>query len=444
MNKRKAILLSLSAFILVASSYVVPQLRHSSKDLPNPRSIDANSLASVPPVEVAIRTFQERIKQNPQDGVSYAMLGEQYSRQARETGDVSDYQRAEKSLNRSLDLLPNYAPAEIALASIYYAQHEFGRSLELAEQVYQSNYKNTQARIIVADSYLSLGQYQKAEKIYNELGDANATPPLLARLANLDELKGDSDQALMLMRRAAGETLQSGGTRETTAWYLLRVGDIHYNRGEIEEAGEFYKASLRVFDDYYLAYAGLGKVRAAEGKYDEAIAYYQKAVNIIPQPDFLAALGDLYTVTSQPEQAKIQYETVEYIGKLAAINEQVYNRQLANFYSDHDIKLDEALQLALKELKDRKDIYGYDAAAWAYYKNEKYQEAGEMMDHALAMGTQDARLFYHAGMIAHALHQDQQARQYLQKGLAINPHFSVLFAGQAQKTLLSIQRKATK
>jgi tetratricopeptide (TPR) repeat protein len=444
MNKRKVILLSLSVFILVAFSYFVPQLRDSSKDLPNPRSIDGNSLASVPPVEVAITTFQERIKQNSKDAVSYAMLGEQYSRQARETGDVSGYQRAEKALNQSLDLLPNYAPAETALASIYYAQHEFERSLELAEQVYQSNYKNAQARIIVADSYLSLGQYQKAEKIYNELGDANATPPLLARLANLDELKGDSDQALMLIRRAAGETLQSGGTRENAAWYLLRVGDIYYNRGEIGEAGEFYEASVRVFDDYYLAYAGLGKVSAAEGNYNEAIAYYQKAVNIIPQPDFLAALGDLYTVTGQPEEAQIQYETVEYIGKLAAINKQVYNRQLANFYSDHDVKLDEALRLALNELKDRKDIYGYDAAAWAYYKNGKFQEAQDMMDRALAMGTQDARLFYHAGMIAHALHDDQQARQYLQQGLAINPHFSVLFANQAQQTLLSIQETVTK
>ncbi|HKF95260.1 MAG TPA: tetratricopeptide repeat protein, partial [Gammaproteobacteria bacterium] len=388
--------------------------------------------------EVAIRTFQERIKQNPKDAVSYAMLGEQYSRQARETGDVSGYQRSEKALHQSLDLLPNYAPAETALASIYYAQHEFSRSLELAAGVYQSNYKNAQARIIVADSYLSLGQYQDAEKIYNELGDTNVTPPLLARLANLDELKGNSDQALRLIRRAAGETLQSGGTRENAAWYLLRVGDIYYNRGEIKEAGEFYEAALRVFDDYYLAYAGLGKVRAAEEKYDEAIAYYQKAVNIIPQPDFLAALGDLYIVTGQPEQAKMQYETVEYIGKLAAINQQVYNRQLANFYSDHDVRLEEALKLALNELKDRKDIYGYDAAAWAYYKNGKYQEAQDMMDHALAMGTQDARLFYHAGMIAHALHQDEQARQYLQKGLAINRHFSVLFAEQAQKTLLSI------
>lgn len=444
MNKRQAILLSLFVFLFVISSYIVAAYRGSPRDLPNPKSIDGNMLASVPPVEVAIQTFQYRIQQNPKDAVSYTLLGEQYSRQARETGDVSGYQRAEEALHQSLELLPDYAPAKTALASIYYAQHEFDRSLNLAEQVYESSYKNAQARIIVADSYLSLGQYEQAETIYNELSDTSLTPPLLARLANLAELRGDSDQALLLIRRAAGDTLRSGGTKENAAWYLLRVGDIYFNRGEIQEAGEFYEASLRVFDDYYLAYAGLGKIRAAEGKYQEAIIYYQKAVDIIPQPDFLAALGDLYMVTGQPEQAKIQYDTVEYIGKLAAINKQVYNRQLANFYADHDLQLKQALQLALTELEDRKDIYGYDTAAWAYYKNGKFDEAQQMMHRALEMGTQDARLFYHAGMIAHALHKDQQARIYLEQALEINLHFSVLFAEQAQQTLLSIQQTATK
>jgi tetratricopeptide (TPR) repeat protein len=444
MSKRKAIFLSLSVVILLASSYVATARQGSSKDLPDPETIDGHTLASVPPVEVAIKTFQNRIKQNPNDAVSYKLLGEQYSRQARETGDVSGFRRAEAALNQSLDILPNYAPTETALASIYYSQHEFSRSLDLAQQVYESNYKNRQARIIMADAYLSLGQYQQAETIYNELGNANVTPPLLARLANLAEIKGDSDRALQLIRRAADETLKSGGTQENAAWYLLRVGDIYFNRGEIQNAGEFYEASLRVFDNYYLAYAGLGKVRAAEGKYDEAIRYYQKAVNIIPQPEFLAALGDLYMVTGQPAQAKIQYDTVEYIGKLAAINKQVYNRQLANFYSDHNVKADEALHLALREFKDRKDIYGYDTAAWAYYKNGKFKEAQDSMGHALALGTQDARLFYHAGMIAHALHNEEQARQYLEQALAINSHFSILFAEEAQKTLQSLQQTATK
>jgi tetratricopeptide (TPR) repeat protein len=444
MNKRKTFLSLLSIFILIAVSQIYGAYFNSTRDLPNPKNIDGSRLATVPPVEVAIETFQNRIKKDPNDAVSYTLLGDQYMRQARETGDVSGYQRAEQALKQALDMLPHYLPAQISLASVYYARHEFTRALDLAQEVYENSNQNAQARIIVADSYLSLGKYQEAEAIYNELGDANITPPILARLANLAELQGNSDKALRLIRRAGGDALRSSGTKEHAAWYLLRVGDIYYNRGEIKNAGEFYKASLRVFDYYYLAYAGLGKVRAAQGKYDEAIEYYEQAVNIVPQPEFLAALGDLYIVSGQPAQAKIQYDTVEYIGKLAALNEQVYNRQLANFYSDHDLKLDAALDLALAELRVRQDIYGYDAAAWAYYKNGKFNEAQEMMNHAMALATRDARLYYHAGMIAYALHNDQQARHYLEQALAINPHFSVLFVEQVHKTLQSLHPTATK
>jgi tetratricopeptide (TPR) repeat protein len=201
---------------------------------------------------------------------------------------------------------------------------------------------------------------------------------------------------------------------------------------------------LRVFDDYPLALAGLGKVRAAEGKYEEAIALYQRAVNIVPQPDFLAALGDLYLTTDRPELAEIQYETVETIGTLAALNEQIYNRQLANFYSDHNRNVEEALQLALAELESRKDIYGYDAAAWAHYNNGNYNEAQALITHALAPGTRDATLFYHAGMISLSLGNKTQARLYLDEALAINPHFSILFADEAREILLTLQNTATK
>ncbi|HEX9839557.1 MAG TPA: tetratricopeptide repeat protein, partial [Anaerolineales bacterium] len=161
-------------------------------------------------------------------------------------------------------------------------------------------------------------------------------------------------------------------------------------------------------------------------------------------PDFLAALGDIYMLTDQPDEAQLQYKTVEYIGKLAALNKQIYNRQLANFYSGHDLHVKEALRLALAELESRKDIYGYDAAAWAYYRNGKFAEAQSLMDQAMALGTRDAYLYYHAGMIALQLGDEAQAREYLEQALEINPHFSILYVQEARRTLERLQAMETK
>jgi tetratricopeptide (TPR) repeat protein len=182
----------------------------------------------------------------------------------------------------------------------------------------------------------------------------------------------------------------------------------------------------------------LGEVSAARGRLGEAIEYYIRAIEIIPQPEFLGALGDLYSIQGEHTLARRQYEMVELIGNLDPINRRVYNRQLANFYSDHDLRPEEALRLALRELEVRKDVFGYDAAAWAYYKNGRLEEAQEMINEAMELGTRDATLHYHAGMIAFARGELAAAKRLLSEALAINPFFDPLQAQAAGATLESL------
>jgi hypothetical protein len=87
-----------------------------------------------------------------------------------------------------------------------------------------------------------------------------------------------------------------------------------------------------------------------------------------PFPEYASALGDLYTTLGRTEEASKQYALVEYIGRLNTLNRVVYNRELASFYADHDMKLEDALALARSESEIRHDIYGYDILAWALYK----------------------------------------------------------------------------
>ncbi len=145
--------------------------------------------------------------------------------------------------------------------------------------------------------------------------------------------------------------------------------------------------------------ASLAQVRAAQKKYDEALDLYRKAVAILPMPEYIAALGDVYRKMGRSEEARKQYELVEYIGKLSALNKALYNRELAYFYADHDIKIKEGLELAQHELDYRRDIYAYDVLAWNLYKNGQSEKAGEAIREALKLNTKDAKLFYHAGMI---------------------------------------------
>ena len=203
-----------------------------------------------------------------------------------------------------------------------------------------------------------------------------------------------------------------------------------------------YEAALKDFGGYYLALAAMGDVFAAQGKYEKAIDYYGKSVDVIPMPTTLATLGDLYTKVGDTQEARLQYDTVEIIAKLGAANGVIYNRELARYYADHDINLNKALKLARAEIKVRKDIYGYDTLAWVLFKNGHLDEAAEAMADALRLGTQDADLYYHAGMIHHGLGEYEQAREYLDRALALNSQFSVLQADVARATRDNLVRES--
>jgi tetratricopeptide (TPR) repeat protein len=179
----------------------------------------------------------------------------------------------------------------------------------------------------------------------------------------------------------------------------------------------------------------MGQVRATQKRYAEAIEFYQKAIAILPMPDYAAAVGDIYATIGRVEQAKRQYELVEYIGRLSALNQILYNRELAYFYADHDIKPKEALELAQRELDYRRDIYAYDVFAWSLYRNGKFAEARSRIQEALKLGTKDAKILFHAGMIHQALGEKEKAKEFLACALAINSQFHILLAEKAAETL---------
>ena len=156
-------------------------------------------------------------------------------------------------------------------------------------------------------------------------------------------------------------------------------------------------------------------------------------------PEYIAALGDVYSKIGRSDEARKQYELVEYIGKLSALNKALYNRELAYFYADHDVKLKEGLELARRELEYRRDIYAYDVLAWNLHKNNQSEEAGAAIREALKLNTKDARLFYHAGMIYHRLGDKQKAREYLSRALETNPHFHIFSAENAARTLKELE-----
>jgi len=443
MTYRKIILVMIMALIIVGGSRGWSLIQRA-QTAPTSANSSVGFEGSMPApamktTDEMIKFWQDRFNRDPRDFISLTFLGDALIRKARETGDVSEYQRANATLQKALELHPNYEVAQAYLSVVEYVQHDFKGALALASQVYDAHPNAVSALATMGDAQLELGRYAEAESTYDQLNKKSPSAPVYSRLARLAWLHGKPTDALNLMQQAIIDSDETGQSGENSAWYHFQLGELNFNTNHLEQAQEQYTAALKSFDNYYLALAGLGKVQAAQGYYPEAIQYYEKAVAIIPQPDLLSALGDLYAVTGSSDKAKHEYDTVEFIGKLQATNKVIYNRQLALFYANHNRNLKESLQLAQNELMNRKDIYAYDAYAWALYKNGQYSKAADAITQAMRLNTQDALLYYHAGMIYKSLGDSAQAQTMLVEALNINPHFDLVQARVAKDALLYLK-----
>ena len=430
-------------FMAVAygGAYLVASIRDADPVSPVPLATSNGptvvARSDVPDADSQIEFWSKRTAGNASAYIDLTYLGQAFARKARETGDVGYYLRAKEALRRALRSNPEYVQAAASLSTVLFSLHDFDHALAIARPI-ADDPRGLQALATLGDASLALGQYAQAQGAYNRLLAWGATPGAYSRLAFLADLRGDTDQALALMDRAAKLAREAGDYGESLAWYAYQIGELSFKAGRIDLAESHYGAALGLFRDYPLALGGLAKAKAARGDYGAAIRLYRRATDIVPQPDLLAALGDVYAALGNEKAARDQYRTVELIGKLARINRQVYNRQLATFYADHDVRVAEARRLALAELRVRKDVYGYDAAAWASYKSGMLDEAARLSQRALSLGTRDPRLYYHAGMIAMADGRSAEARHLLSEALRTNPHFDLLQARVARAALAEL------
>lgn len=382
-----------------------------------------------------IRAFGGRVIEQP-NALDYAFLGRLQLLRGRLTGDVAAYGQAERDLVKALELYPDDPEAAALLAVVRYTTHDFAGALGLARRVYGRDPSRYGALAVMGDAQMELGRYDEAETTFARL--AQGVPgagAVQARRSRMAFLVGDGVEATRLAAIAEDQARAAGAFGAELSFYSILQGQLAYDAGSYDEAATHYEHALRVAPDYYVARAMLAKARAAQGRTDEAIRLYRRAIAIVPQPEFLGALGDLYAIEGQRRLAEEQYTTVEAIAGIGRVNKQVFDRQLALFYADHDVNVARAVELTEKELRVRKDIYGYDAYAWALYKAGRLVEARSASEQALRLGTADPRLWYHAGMISAALGADDHAREQLRRSLTLGPAFDPLQAPIARRTL---------
>jgi tetratricopeptide (TPR) repeat protein len=245
---------------------------------------------------------------------------------------------------------------------------------------------------LLGDVLMEQGRLTEAVAAYQRMIDLKPDLQSYTRVAHMRWLKGDLDGAIEVMRMAV--TSGSPGDPEPTAWAYTRLGIYELQAGDIEIAAKCAAMAMQFAENYPAALLLRGRTLLAQGKANQAIDYLQHAAVLTRLPEYEWTLADALREAGEAQAAK---ELETSLCRDGAVNDP---RTFALYLATRRQQVEEALKLAREELNTRADVFTIDALAWALNANGRLAEAREYSKKALIEGTQDARLFYHAGCIA--------------------------------------------
>ncbi len=375
------------------------------------------------------------IEKMPDSPMGYTQLAALYIKRARAGGDFSLNSKAATAVEKALQLAPDDVPARKLKASLHLTFHRFAEGLELGKKL-QAEYPNDAFVYgVLTDANAELGNYKEAVEAAQKMVDLRPNSSSYARVAHLRSLYGDREGAVEMFKTAARTA--DPQDKEAQSWCLVQLGDELWKNGKYAEAEKVYDEALENFPQFHLALAGKGRARAAQNDFETAVKFLSDALNRVPNVETAILLGDIYTKQGNFDKAKQQYDLVEVIEqKIGVSNDQ---KRLALLWADHDLKLDEALTITKRESEIRKDIFTADALAWTLYKKGQLTDAKTAISAAMNPKANDARIYYHAGMIEKDLGNRADAKKMLETALKVNPMFDLIQAENARKALSELK-----
>ena len=363
-------------------------------------------------LDVEITRLQAKLRTETNTLPSLERLGWLFVAKARESFDPGYYKLAEQCALCLESHQPGAAEALLLRGHVLQSLHRFKAAELLARELVGRRGLSFDYGLL-GDVLMEQGDLSGAADAYQKMVDQKPELQAYARISHLRWLKGDLGGAAEIMKLAVGAA--SPNAPESAAWVNTRLALLEFQRGSTREARQRIDAALGFQRDYAPALLLSGRVLLAEGSTSEAIDALQRAAQLNPLPEYQWVLSDALRAAGRAEEADTVERQLRRGG--AAADPRTYALYLAS----RGESTATALDLARAELTTRGDVFTHDALAWALAANGDIAAASREMDLALAEGTKDARLFFHAAIIAGKAGRTSDAEAWLSRAAPLMP-----------------------
>ena len=370
--------------------------------------------------ELNIGFFERRLAQDPSSAYDLAQLAALHLQRGRERGDPNDVVRAEQLARTSLERRDTRnTKGYTTLVATLMTEHRFTEARVAAQRLLALDSTSVSSQATLAEIEMELGDYDAARARFGALYARRADLAVAPRLARWLELQGQVEEARRLLAAALDSaTANPRMPREQLAWFHLRVGDLELRGGHSGSAARAYRAGLSIAPNDARLLAAMARVARAERRWREAIRYGERSIAIAPDPATLGLIGDAYSTVGDSAQAREYVHAMEVV---TFAQPGGFHRAWSLFLLDHGLRVPDVLAQVQAEIRTRPDIYGWDLLAWALHRSDRDREALPAMAHALSLGTRDAMLDTHMGLIERRLGHWIAAQRYLEQAHDIDP-----------------------
>lgn len=350
----------------------------------------------------------------------------------RETGDPSWLTRADEAARRALAADPKAFAAMDALGSLSLTRHRFAEALSWSRRSLAVAPGRVTPIAIAADAQVELGRYPQGFAAVQRRLELRPDLPSYSRASYARELRGDRRGAIRLMTLALGAGALGSTDR---AFAQVQLGLLRLGVGDLDGAEREMRAALAERPDDAPATAGLARVLAARGQLERAAELYSRAIDVLPLPEYPAALAEIDRALGRADAVRDDLALVQAMQDLLAANGSNVDLDLALIRADTRPATAADIALARRARQARPGVIGDQALGWVLTRAGRCAEGDRYATRSLRLGTQDALMLFHAGMAASCAGRQGAARERLSRALELNPAFSVRWAPVARREL---------
>lgn len=407
----------------------------------------------------AVENLEQLVHDSPELPLPHFYLGIAYARQGESA-------RAVAAFNDAVQKNPNFIWGYVSLGELYAQQGSPKLALDFANQALKRNPTFLPARLLEAGALMQTGETDVAIAKLRALHAADPHNAMISErlgiaLANNKDYLGATNEfeasltsdpsyapaLLDLIKLYAIEKRPQEITKRvqlqierapTQARFYEILGDLSFSDKKLDDALSAYSTAAKLNPNSAVAFMGLARTHAAEGKRDDGINDARKLLDM--HPDYLAGyieLGQLLEQSGSFSEAEQVYQRAldrndDYVPAL---------NNLAWLYCEHGGNLDMALSLAQKA-KGRfpADPAISDTLAWIEYRKGMFDTAASSLKDVVSHSPQNPVYQYHYGMTLWKLARSVDARTALQRAIELD--LPAAEAGEAKRALLALSTDA--